>query len=199
MHALVRGARVHARSALAGPHLSSLPERELVLAYVVHDDERAFAELYRRLRPYLFAVARRRVACPDIAQDLVQQAFLNAHAARHRFQLQGEFRPWITRIIVNLALDHRRSLRKRTIASIDPAELSAPIAPDPSERACEVACARRALAALGPRQREVVEMHCLEDRSFPEVARALGERLSAVKVRAHRAYRELRQTLGTSR
>jgi DNA-directed RNA polymerase specialized sigma24 family protein len=38
-------------------------------------------------------------------------------------------------------------------------------------------------------------MHWLEERPFPEVAVALSERLSTVKVRAHRAYKELRRTL----
>ncbi len=41
----------------------------------------------------------------------------------------------------------------------------------------------------------MVEMHWLEGRPFPEVAEALSERLSTVKVRAHRAYKELRRAL----
>jgi RNA polymerase sigma factor (sigma-70 family) len=173
----------------------TLPEDELAVSYLIHDDERAFQELYFRLAAYLTAVARRRVRSPDIAADLVQQAFLNAHLARDRFELGSSFRPWITRILVNLALDHGRSERRRPLAEIDPNELAAPSPLDAPERREEIARARRALDALRPRQRQVLEMHWLEERSFPEVAAALGERLSTVKVRAHRAYRELREAL----
>jgi RNA polymerase sigma-70 factor (ECF subfamily) len=70
--------------------------------------------------------------------------------------------------------------------------------PHPAERSDEVARARSALRRLRPRQRQVIEMHWLEGRPFPEVAAALGEQLSTVKVRAHRAYRELREVLETA-
>src|SRR5690242_14599988 len=81
--------------------LTCLSDSELALAYLLHDDQRAFAALYERLLPYLTAVARRRVRSEEAAADLVQQAFLNAHLARDRFVLGGSFRPWITRILVN--------------------------------------------------------------------------------------------------
>jgi RNA polymerase sigma-70 factor (ECF subfamily) len=177
------------------PALSTLPEDELAVAYVVHDCPRAFAELHRRLRPYLLAVAERRVRSPDAASDLVQQAFLNVHAARDRFELGSAFRPWITRILLNLVYDHCRTARRRPTVDIDVNELGGAPSHDGLEQAREIARARVALAALGPRQREVIVMHWLEERPFPEVARALGEHVSTVKVRAHRAYRELRRAL----
>ena len=55
---------------------------------------------------------------------------------------------------------------------------------------------RRALAALPDHQREVIELHWLGELPFPEVARAVGASLSAVKVRAHRGYKRLRDLLG---
>jgi len=174
---------------------TNFPEDELVIAYVVHDCQRAFGELYRRLSPYLIAVARRRLHSRDHAEDLVQQAFINAHLARERFELGSSFRPWITRILLNLVYDHCRSVRRRPIADVDVNELGVPPQPDALERSHDVARARVALASLRPRQRQVIEMHWLEERPFPEVAQNLGEQLSTVKVRAHRAYRELRQVL----
>ena len=187
--------RTHTERASGRIQLSQLPEDELALAYLVHDDAQALRELYRRVAPYLFAVAQRRVRSTDVAADLVQQAFLNAHAARDRFELGSAFRPWITRILVNLAWDHCRSQRRRPVADIDPELIPAPALGDSPERRDEAARARRALASLKPRQREVIEMHWIEERPFPEVAATLGERLSTVKVRAHRAYHDLRRAL----
>jgi RNA polymerase sigma-70 factor (ECF subfamily) len=190
----VRMLRVRS-GASSARHPRTLPEDELAAAYLIHDDERAFHELYLRLAAYLTAVARRRVRSADTAADLVQQAFLNAHLARDRFELGSSFRPWITRILVNLTLDHCRAQRRRPLSDVDPVELPAPSPLDEPERRDEIARARRALDTLGPRQRQVIEMHWLEERPFPEVAAELGEHVSTVKVRAHRAYRDLRQAL----
>ena len=175
--------------------LTRLSDSELALAYLLHDDQRAFAALHARLSPYLLAVARRRVRSSEAAGDLVQQAFLNAHLARDRFELGNSFRPWITRILVNLCVDHCRARRRWVMEELDPNELVSPSPPDERERSRERLRARRALERLSPSQRRVVEMHWLEERPFPEVAEALSERLSTVKVRAHRAYKELRRTL----
>jgi RNA polymerase sigma-70 factor (ECF subfamily) len=184
----------------AGPELrarvlQTLPDRELMLAYVMHDDARAFAELYRRLSPALLAYARRRVRSQHIAEELVQQAFLKAHVARERFALGSPARPWFTRILVNLVRDHLRGVRLRPRSEIDVTELPAAETPPGAEQREISARTQQALSRLRPSQRAVVELHWLEERPFPEVAAALGERLSTVKVRAHRAYRELRRVL----
>jgi RNA polymerase sigma factor (sigma-70 family) len=81
------------------------------------------------------------------------------------------------------------------LEELDPNQLVAPPSVDEGERDRERRLTRRALARLSPSQRRVVEMHWLEERPFPEVAEALSERLSTVKVRAHRAYKELRRAL----
>lgn len=186
--------RAHATRA-PGTDLTQLSDSELALAYLLHDDQRAFRALYTRLYPYLLTVARRRVRSPEAASDLVQQAFLNAHLHRDRFELDGAFRPWITRILVNLCVDHCRSRRRWAFEELDADALVSPPAPDERERRRERLRTRRALERLSPGQRRVVEMHWLEERPFPEVAEALSERLSTVKVRAHRAYKELRRAL----
>jgi RNA polymerase sigma-70 factor (ECF subfamily) len=169
-------------------------ERELVLAYFLHDDQPAFVELSRRLAPYLTAVARRRVG-DERAADLVQQAFLNAHAARDAFDLECAFRPWLTCILVNLCVDDCRTRQRWQPAEIDPIDLEAPPVRDTLEQDRKARLARRALSCLSPEKRRVIEMHWLEERPFPEVAEKLAEPLSTVKVRAHRAYKDLRREL----
>lgn len=177
---------------------ASVSEEELAVAYAVHGDERAFRVLHERTAPFLLRLARRRVRSRDLASDLVQQAFLNAHVARRRFEPGQRFRPWITRILVNLVLDHQRTVKRRPVADIEPEELAAPDTRPPAERREVQARARLALAELSAHKRQVIELHFLEEQPFPEVARRLGEHVSTVKVRAHRAYRELRERLEQS-
>ena len=54
---------------------------------------------------------------------------------------------------------------------------------------------RRALEQLSEGQREVVVLHWYEGLSYPEIAQVVGASTSAVKVRAHRAYKTLRKVL----
>jgi RNA polymerase sigma factor (sigma-70 family) len=177
---------------------ASSSEEELAIAYALHGDERAFRLLHERTAPFLMRVAKRRVRSSHLASDLVQQAFLNAHVARVRFEPGQRFRPWITRILVNLILDHHRSERRRPLADLEPEELAAPESLHTPERREIHARTHRALAKLGARKRQVIELHWLEEEPFPEVAKRLGEHLSTIKVRAHRAYRELREHLELS-
>ena len=181
------------------PALAELPDEELMIAYLVHDDPCAFAELYRRLSPGLLRYALRRVRTQDKAEDLVQQTFLNVHLARERFKLGSPARPWFTRVLVNLVRDHLRSARLSPISDFDVAELPTPESAAPHERSEAIALARSALQRLRAPQRAVLELHWLEEQPFPEVARVLGERVTTVKVRAHRAYKELRRSLALSR
>lgn len=181
------------------PKLGVLPEEELMLAYVLHDDNAAFAEIYRRTFPELMRYAERRVS-REVAEDLVQQTFLNAQLARTRFALGSAPRPWLTRILVNLVRDHRRACRNRLRSDVDVHEL--PMVAREGVLLHEsheaIRRARVALSELPLAQREVLRLHWLEERPFPEVARTLGVRLSTAKVRAHRAYKELRRALDSS-
>jgi RNA polymerase sigma-70 factor (ECF subfamily) len=173
-------------------------EEELAIAYALHGDERAFRLLHEQTAPFLIRVAKRRVRSSHLASDLVQQAFLNAHVARVRFEPGQRFRPWITRILLNLILDHHRSERRRPLADLEPEELAAPESPHTAERREIHTRTHQALAQLGARKRQVIELHWLEEEPFPEVAKRLGEHVSTIKVRAHRAYRELREHLELS-
>jgi RNA polymerase sigma-70 factor (ECF subfamily) len=59
----------------------------------------------------------------------------------------------------------------------------------------EAGAVRRALAALDPRERELIALRYLDDLKLAEVADRLGWPLGTVKVRLHRALRRLRQEL----
>ena len=63
----------------------------------------------------------------------------------------------------------------------------------------QAARVRSALAELPGNQREVVELHWFEERPFAEVAQIVGASEGAVRVRAHRAYKRLKELLEEDR
>lgn len=163
-------------------------------AYARRGERRAFEVLFRRYAPRLLGLFRRSTGNDALAQDLVQQTFLHLHRARRDYRTGKKFRPWLFAIAMNVRREHFRRRQRRQETPLDPARhgepAQAPEASTPTERVV-----RRALQQLPEAQREVVLLHYYEGLSMQEVAQAVGASRSAVKVRAHRAYKVLRDIL----
>lgn len=125
--------------------------------------------------------------------DLVQETFARAWAARHRYRPGSNGRAWLCRILCNLAVSEgrRRSrderLRTRIIAFGAAPEASD--APPPVEDEA----LRAALAALAPAERRILQLADVDDLSYREIARALDCPIGTVMSRLHRARLRLRQ------
>ena len=149
------------------------------------------AELY----PHASLLLRlaRRWAGAD-ADDLVQETFARALAARHRYQVGSNGRAWLCRILCNLAISERRRrarderLRTRVIALAP-----APPSSEPEPHALDDADLVAALAELHPAERRILELAEIEELSYREIARALECPVGTVMSRLHRARRRLRQ------
>lgn len=168
---------------------------ELMGRYAATGERVSFEQLFMRYAGRLHAYFVRNLGPGPHAQDLVQQTFLHVHRARRDFRQGAPFRPWVYTIAANLRRQHvRRALRKPE-AQLDPERHPEPSVSPQASSATDRAV-RRALDSLSESQREVVVLHWYQELSFPEVAQVVGASTSAVKVRAHRAYKKLRDILG---
>ena len=162
----------------------------------VNGDSAALRTLFDRYLSVLTRIMARGMATQAETGDLVQKTFLQLHRARHDFKVGAKLRPWLMTIAMNVKRQHLRSLSRRREDSLvlddHSAPATAPYDPEVTERRQRV---RLALATLSDNMREVIELHWFEGLSFPEVAKITGASLSAVKVRAHRAYAKLRERL----
>ncbi len=175
--------------------MSSRTDEELFRAYLA-GDAAAFDALFRRYAPRLLRLFRRAVWRPQDAEELVQETFLRAHRAAADFREGQPLRPWLMTIALNLRREYQRRKARRPEAPLDIDGRRDPAyTPRDLERSEAARRVRRALDALPPNQREVIELHWLAELPFPEVARAVGASLSAVKVRAHRGYKRMRDLL----
>jgi RNA polymerase sigma-70 factor (ECF subfamily) len=179
--------------------LSEASDEELMRAYQSEDDAAAFDELFARFAPVLLRVMQRQLRSPEEANDLVQQTFLQLHRARQDFRADAKLRPWLFTIALNLKREHFRRLKRRPESELvldghgDPGVREGNV--DRYEAAKTLAYAMKQLPEA---QREVIELHWFGELSFNEIATLVGASLSAVKVRAHRGYATLRETLGES-
>ncbi len=165
-------------------------------------ETRAFAQLVQLYQdaavrtPYLMTGDR------QAAEDVAQNAFLNAFRHLHRFDPERPFRPWFFGILANEARMHRRRLRRRPTDPLDPDVPDGGEANPVLERVVgddERARVRRALAALDEPFRTAAILYYFNELSVEEVASAMGCRVGTVKSRLHRARENLRRMLAPLR
>jgi RNA polymerase sigma-70 factor, ECF subfamily len=174
-------------------------EEALMQAYVEGDVD-AFQRLFESLAPSLHAFFMRSVRDASVAQDLMQTTFLKLHGARRLWKREERLRPWVFAIAAHARVDWFRSQGRVAAETLDEEGLSAPDpSSDPSaglrdrERSERV---HAALESLTEPQRVVVHLHRFEGLGFAEIGKVLGISEGAAKLRAFRAYAELRRQLG---
>jgi RNA polymerase sigma-70 factor (ECF subfamily) len=174
--------------------LSTLDDERLMGRYI-DGDRGAFSELFRRFAPRLHGWFLRTTGSEPLAQDMVQQTFLHVHRARHDFARGAPVRPWVFAIAANVRRQHHRT-RQRKPETFWDADRHREPSVGPGVSTGQDRAVRAALEELSEAAREVVVLHWYEGMSFPEIASVVGASHSAVKVRAHRAYKQLRGILG---
>ncbi len=161
-------------------------------------DDTAFPELYRQLAPRLHAFLCRRLRDTSQAEDVLQQAFLQIHAARSRFSPGSEVTPWAFAIARRLLIDGFRKPRLDIVDGV----VADTLAADPCASPPELVAQRRLMSRVGealehisPAHRLAFELVKLDGMAAPDVAQMLGTTATGVRLRVHRALRELREAL----
>lgn len=154
-------------------------------------DAQAFTGLYRALKAPLQRYLWTFVRNTTTAEDLVQDAFLQIHKARHTYSSPRPVRPWVYAISRHVALMHLRSGRRRkeSLAVEDLPEV--PVPPE-MDRIADSETLFKLMAKLPRSGQEVLMLHHLQGLSFIEVGDILGLAPGTAKVRAHRALKTLK-------
>ncbi|MEZ4398870.1 MAG: sigma-70 family RNA polymerase sigma factor [Kofleriaceae bacterium] len=161
-------------------------------------DREAFEQLVRRHQRGVWHLARRYLRADADASDVTQLAFVRAYRALDGFRGDASVRSWLYRIAINLALNHLRDRAREQPAEIaDDALVTGATGTSRLEDAERAAALRAAIAALPPRQKQVLELRIHDELSFREVAAVCDCTENAAKVNFHLAVKRLRTLLGT--
>lgn len=160
----------------------------------------ALDELVRTYEPQLRRLVYRLSGWTSTdVDDIVQETFVAAVMAAHKFDGRSSLGTWLTRVAINRCHTERRKrlLRtkywKRLLSGRRVESCSEPAAADQAERATRVTDAVRRLPA---KYREVIVLRYLEGMEIADVATVLRISRPAVEVRLSRARDVLRTTLG---
>lgn len=176
---------------------------EQVITRVLAGETALFEVLMRRYNERLYRAARAILRDENEAEDVMQQAYVNAYAHLRQFDGRSKFSTWLTRIAVHEALARaRRRGRYLTMDLEDASAIEFPQAHDGTPDPERLAIARElgavlesAIERLPDGAREVFVLRQIEGMRTDEVADALGVSEAVVKTRLSRARGALRRDL----
>ncbi len=165
----------------------------------VDGDADAFDALYRQVTPKLLGYLLRLTRNRERAEDLLQITFSKVHRARESYLRGAPFLPWVLAIARRSFYDERRRAKARhedlTYEGVLPEPRPQPEAvPNDVSEALE-----HALSELPEAYREAIQLTKLTGLSIAQAAEVLGTTETAVKLRVHRGYLQLRSVLESYR
>ncbi len=162
---------------------------------------KAFEVLVQRYQDRLYTAMISVVGNAEEAEDVVQEAFIQAYLKLETFQQNSRFFTWLYRIAFNFALAKRR--RNRGYLSLDAGREALGQDPEcdgelPDERITrfeDATLVHKALALLTEDHRAILVLREMEDMSYEEIAEVLGISIGTVRSRLNRARFSLKAQL----
>jgi RNA polymerase sigma-70 factor, ECF subfamily len=162
----------------------------------------AFEELVFRHRDPIYARAFSMTRNEEDAVDLSQEAWIKGWQRLEQFQGDSSFTTWMTRIVINLCLDHLRRQKRHRADSIEAmdeesggVERQMPVVTVNPTAGLERAELRQkidgALGQLSAEHRTVLVLHEFEDMEYKEIAKTVGCSIGTVMSRLFYARRKM--------
>jgi RNA polymerase sigma-70 factor (ECF subfamily) len=180
------------------------PRDEELLRRVGSGDDQAFRELFGRYAAVAHALAFRLVRQAQVAEEIVQEAFLAVWRNPERYDgARGSVRSWLMGTVHHRAVDAVRREQAQRRRAEQASGLGPGIVEDPIDDVLaaidlprERKLVRSALGELPEEQREVIQRMYFEGLSQSQIAERTGLPLGTVKSRTLLAMRRLRAYLG---
>jgi RNA polymerase sigma factor (sigma-70 family) len=165
------------------------------LMFAVRDGDVAkLGTLFERYHVALFDFLNRTTGDRAAAEDLVQDVFVRILKYRRTFREDSCFEAWVFGIARNARTDHFR--KRSPLELLGDRDLDV-VAPGPGqaqrfEAERDTTRLKRALMLMADDKRELLVLARYQDMSYERIGAVLGIEVGAVKVRVHRAVKELR-------
>lgn len=155
-------------------------------------NESDYQRLLTELTTVIYNFLRSRFGNHHFIEDCVQESLIAIHQARHTYDRDRPFRPWLFAIVRHKAIDtlRKRNTRTRIVGQYQGEHEVLSQTSQQSEVESEM-IRGRLLDALSKEYRDVLILTKIIGYSIAETAEKLGISKSLVKVRVHRAIRKL--------
>ena len=143
----------------------------------------------RRIEKLLYRIAWSYLANNADVEDAVQDALIKAWEKRASLRDKKQFKPWITRILMNQCKDQLRKRKKLSFYPLEDAAAQEVEPPEPDAPVLE------AMRKLKPELSLIIMLHYVDGYSIQDVANSLGIPESTIKTRMRSARKQLSKTL----
>ena len=161
-------------------------------------DEGAFADLMRAYHAFVYTIAIGIVDNSHDAEEVVQDAFLNAYQGLRQLEDATKFKSWLAEITRNRARNWLRKQQGETVSLDDVSEEMLQMEDSPDERLTQLEqreLIRRTMETLPQKDRDIARAFYLEGVSYDELTSAHGLSYNAVALRLFRIKRKLSKQL----
>jgi len=152
----------------------------------------SFESFYRREHESIVRIAWSLTGLRSVAEELAQEAFLEAHRIWQRLQAYDNPGAWLRRVTINRSLSvlRRGAVESRGLSRLKQVRETDVVLPESTDEVWQ------ALRTLPRRQIEVLVLVVVEDRSVADVARILGCGEQTVRTHLRRGRIKLAELLG---
>ncbi len=165
---------------------------------VKNGDKRSFEVLMQRHERFLMKVVVRLTRDLNLAEDIVQDAFIKAYKRIAMFEGRSSFRTWLYQIALNTARNRFRKYSRETSVA-EPVEQIVESQEDNRLIAIDVReLLQREIGKLPDRQKEALTLRIYEDLSFKEVAEVMDCPYDTAKANYRHAVLKLKERLETN-
>lgn len=183
--------------------VSTLPDHHdrVLIDATLSGDRSAFGELVRRYQDRLLSAMTAICGSTAEAEDVVQEAFLQAYVKLDTFRSESRFYTWLYRIAFNLSVNLKR--KRKPNVSMEHVRESAGWDPESQEAAPDYGLqmaerSQQLMAAIGrlaDEFRQVLVLRELEGFCYETISEVLDLPIGTVRSRLHRARQQLREEL----
>lgn len=174
------------------PHSPMYLSEEDLLRDAYKGDNTAWGIIYEKISPYLYAACLRYASGKEQAEDFLQEGFIKAYSSIHSFKGNASLQTWITRIVINNAINELRKQNK--FKSEDWDESLAENYDDDQlmdEQEFNIDIVTQAMQKLPAGYRTVLNMYAIDNMSHADIAETLGISINTSKTQLFKARRML--------
>ena len=161
-------------------------------------DEGAFTDLMRTYHAYVYAIVIGIMDNSHDAEEVVQDAFLNAYQGLKQLEDATKFKSWLAEITRNCARQWLRKQRGETVSLDEVSEEMLQTEDSPDERLTQQEqreLIRRTMETLPQKDRDIARAFYLEGASYDELTSTHGLSYNAIALRLFRVKRQLSKRL----
>lgn len=168
-----------------------------IIERILSGDKSGYKDLANRHKDYAFTVAYKIAGTREDAEEIAQDAFIQAFQALPTFNQEAKFTTWFYRIVFNAALMFKRKNRIRA-EDIELSQSAQYVTADTDKNLKiteQQQYIQKAFNHLSPDDVTIITLFYLKEQSLEEIAKVVGISAETAKVKLCRARKRLAETM----